>query len=173
MEIIALSVLCGSVIAGSGMAVYHYEKAIRLLKDELLACYTDIKGLHNSIDKLRRTSDHYECEWKLATQQCAELRDRCVRQSRDSAFVACHEAAHPGELLKDMYFKNTTILGIAKQSGVAKSVVQRILVGKQAITADAAYKFEKAYGVSALMLLNMQANHDLQAIAVKKVGEVE
>lgn len=168
MEIIALTVLCGIVIACSGMAVHHYEKAIRILKAELLVCYADIKGLRNSVDTLRRASDHYECEWKLATQQCAELRDTLLRQSRDKAFVACREAAHPGELLKDMYFKNTTIRIIAKQSGVAKSVVQRILVGKQAITADAAYKFEKAYGVSALMLLNTQAKHDLHVITYKK-----
>jgi len=167
MEVITLSIMCVILIAGSGVAVYHYEKAIRILKDELIVSYTDIKGLRNSVDTLRRTSDHYECEWNLSLRRCTELRDTLLHQSRDKAFVACHEAAHPGELLKELYFKNTTIRIIAKQSGAAKSVIQRILVGKQAITADAAYKFEKAYGVSALMLLNMQANHDLYVITCK------
>lgn len=167
MEIITLSTICAVLLAGSGAAVYHYEKAIRILKYALCICYADIKSLRNSVDKLRRISDYYECEGKLAAQQCAELRDLRVRQSRDSTFAACREGAHPGELLKDLYFKNATILGIARQFGVARSVIHRILAGKQAITADTAYKLEKAYGVSALMLLNMQAKYDLQAITAK------
>lgn len=72
MEITTLSAICAVLLAGSGAAVYHYEKAIRILKDELLVCYADIKGLRNSVDKLRRTSDYYEREWKLAAQQCAK-----------------------------------------------------------------------------------------------------
>jgi len=169
MEVIVFYVLCAVcaiVIAGSGVAVYHYEKAIQLLKDELGASDALIKSSQNKIDGLRSTANH-------SVQQCAELRGRLLRQSRARAFTAGHGASHPGELLKELYFKNTALKAIAKQSGVSQSVIQRILVCKQAVTSDAAYKFEKAYGVSALMLLNMQANHDLQAISVKKVGEVE
>ena len=130
------------------------------MKDELGESDAFIKSLQNNIDGLRSVANQ-------SVQQCAELRGSLFRQSRARAFTAGHGASHPGELLKALYFKNTALKAIAKQSGVSQSVIQRILVGKQAITADAAYKFEKAYGVSALMLLNMQANHDLYAITCK------
>ena len=167
MEVITLSIMCTILIAGSGVAVYHYEKAIRMLTDELAVSDADIQGLHSTIDKLRATAIQHSHECGQLAAECAELRDALLRQSRDAAFVACCEAAHPGELLRNVYFKNEQVRGIVAKSGVSKSVVQRIKTCKQAVTAAAAYKFEKAYGVSALMLLNMQAKHALQAITCK------
>lgn len=72
-----------------------------------------------------------------------------------------HNPAHPGEVLKDGWPDGVTITDAAKQLGVTRAALSRILNGHAAISADMALRLQDWLGIDALMWLRMQAAHDL------------
>lgn len=74
-----------------------------------------------------------------------------------------HNPPHPGEILKDGVFDNSTltVTDFAKQIGVTRVALSRVLNGKAAISPDMALRITDALGGSAESWLHMQADYDL------------
>jgi addiction module HigA family antidote len=74
-----------------------------------------------------------------------------------------HNPPHPGEVLKDGVFDNSTltVTDFAKQIGVTRAALSRVLNGKAAISPDMALRIADALGGSAESWLHMQADYDL------------
>ncbi|MBK1720528.1 HigA family addiction module antitoxin [Thiocystis violacea] len=72
-----------------------------------------------------------------------------------------HNPLHPGEVLKDGWPEAVTITAGAKQLGVTRAVLSRILNGHAGISADMALRLQDWLGINAEMWLRMQAAYDL------------
>ena len=72
-----------------------------------------------------------------------------------------HNPAHPGEVLKEGWPAEVTITAAAKQLGVTRAALSRILNGHAAISADMALRLQDWLGINAQMWLRMQAAYDL------------
>lgn len=72
-----------------------------------------------------------------------------------------HNPAHPGSVLKDGWPEGVTITDGAKQLGVTRAALSRILNGHAALSADMALRLQDWLGIDALMWLRMQAAYDL------------
>ncbi|QFY89735.1 HigA family addiction module antidote protein [Magnetovirga frankeli] len=72
-----------------------------------------------------------------------------------------YHPAHPGEVLKDGWPDEVTITAAARQLGVTRAALSRILNGHAAISADMALRLQDWLGISAQMWLRMQAAYDL------------
>lgn len=69
---------------------------------------------------------------------------------------------HPGEVLKDgVMVEGVTVTGLAKQLGVTRVALSRVLNAHAGISADMAIKLARVLGGSAESWLYMQANYDL------------
>jgi len=69
---------------------------------------------------------------------------------------------HPGEVLKDgVMVEGVTVTGLAKQLGVTRVALSRVLNAHARISADMALKLARVFGGSAESWLYMQANYDL------------
>ena len=70
--------------------------------------------------------------------------------------------AHPGEVLKDgVMVEGVTVTGLAKQLGVTRVALSRVLNAHAGISADMAIKLARVFGGSAESWLYMQANFEL------------
>lgn len=72
-----------------------------------------------------------------------------------------HNPAHPGEILKDGWPEAITITEGAKQLGVTRAALSRILNGHASISADMALRLQDWLGIDAAMWLRMQSAYDL------------
>ena len=72
-----------------------------------------------------------------------------------------HNPAHPGEVLKEGWPADVTITAAAKQLGVTRATLSRILNGHASISADMALRLQDWLGINAQMWLRMQATYDL------------
>ena len=69
---------------------------------------------------------------------------------------------HPGEILKDgVMVGGATVTGLAKQLGVTRVALSRVLNAHAGISADMAIKLARVFGGTAESWLYMQANYDL------------
>lgn len=69
---------------------------------------------------------------------------------------------HPGKVLKDgVMIEGVTVTGLAKQLGVTRMTLSRVLNAYAGISADMALKLARVFGGSAESWLYMQANHNL------------
>lgn len=87
-------------------------------------------------------------------------------------------AVHPGPWLKRNVVEpyGMTISGAAHHLGVARPPFSNLMNGKASLSPEMAIRFEKAFGVSAKTLLNMQAafslaTTDADAIDVERLPE--
>lgn len=80
---------------------------------------------------------------------------------------------HPGEVLRglDMEPAGLTVSAVAKQLGVDRKTVSRIVNGRAAISAQMAILLAKAFNTTPQLWMNMQSNYDLwhasQAMATR------
>jgi antitoxin HigA-1 len=74
-----------------------------------------------------------------------------------------HNPPHPGEVLRDGVFADSTIsvTDFAQRLGVTRVTLSRMLNGKAGISADMALRLAAALGGTAQSWLHMQANYDL------------
>lgn len=72
-------------------------------------------------------------------------------------------ALHPGPWLRRNFIEayNLTQSEAAQHLGVTRVALSNLLNGKSALSSEMAIRFEKAFGVSAKTLLNMQSAHNL------------
>ena len=70
---------------------------------------------------------------------------------------------HPGIFLADELIEplGLTVTQAARALGIARQPLSAVLNGSAAMSADMAVRFEKAFGVSAGLLLRMQAAYAL------------
>lgn len=79
---------------------------------------------------------------------------------------------HPGLILKEMYVEPLGINNnfLAEKIGVSRITVNKLLNGRQGITAEMALRLSRAFSTSPLLWLNLQRNYDLWQ-AEKKFDE--
>jgi addiction module HigA family antidote len=76
-----------------------------------------------------------------------------------------YEPTHPGELLKEeIVYRGISQRKIAKQMGMAYSVLNEVLNCKHPVTTQYAILFEAALDIESEMLIRMQTDYDLQMI---------
>ena len=81
-----------------------------------------------------------------------------------------HEPTHPGELLKDeIEYRGISQRKLARQMGVAYSVMNEVLNCKRPVTIEYALLFEAALGIEAEPLIGMQADYNVQTIRQNKL----
>jgi addiction module HigA family antidote len=70
---------------------------------------------------------------------------------------------HPGPFLADELIEplGLTVTEVARVLGIGRPALSALLNGRSAMSADMAIRFEKAFGVSAGLLLRMQAQYAL------------
>ena len=70
---------------------------------------------------------------------------------------------HPGEILKDeIEYRGISQRKLATQMGIAPSLLNEILKGKRAVSAEYALLFEAALDIDSEPLIKMQARYDMQ-----------
>lgn len=69
---------------------------------------------------------------------------------------------HPGEILAEEFLKpmGITEYRLAKTIGVPPRRINEIVKGRRGITADTSLRFARAFGVSDMYWLNIQARYD-------------
>ena len=82
---------------------------------------------------------------------------------------------HPGEVLKDGVFTDSglTVTDAARQLGVSRVQLSRLLNGRAALTADMSLRLAEWLGGSAESWLRMQADFDLWQARKKPAPKVE
>ncbi len=78
-----------------------------------------------------------------------------------------HNPPHPGEVLRE-YLGDTTVTHAAKQLGVGRVTLQRVVTGAAGISADMAYRLAAAFGTSPELWAGMQLQFDLH-----EAGKIE
>ena len=71
-----------------------------------------------------------------------------------------YDPPHPGEVLRD-YLGDMTLTDAAKQLGVNRVTLNRIVSGKSGISPDMAYRLASAFGTSPEIWAGMQMQYDL------------
>jgi len=80
-----------------------------------------------------------------------------------------YEPTHPGELLKEeIEYRGISQRKLAAQMGVSYSVLNEILNAKRPVTTEYALLFEAALDLEPEMLINMQADYNMQTIRQNK-----
>jgi len=74
---------------------------------------------------------------------------------------------HPGEVLRD-YLGEVTVTDAAKQLGVNRVTLNRIVSGHSGISPDMAYRLADAFGTSAELWAGLQMQYDLFQAAQQK-----
>jgi addiction module HigA family antidote len=80
-------------------------------------------------------------------------------------------AIHPGPWLRAEILQphGLTVAAAARHLGVSRPPFNKMLNGKAALSPEMAIRFEKAFGISARTLLNMQAMHSLATADADKI----
>lgn len=84
-----------------------------------------------------------------------------------------HNPAHPGEVLKEGWPEGVTVTEAARQLGVTRAALSRILNAHAGISADMALRLQEWIGIDAEMWLRMQASYDLWQAEQKPRPHVE
>ena len=73
--------------------------------------------------------------------------------------------AHPGELISATLDEmDVSVTDAAKAFGITRQQLHNLTAGRSAVTAEMAWRLEKALGGTAETWLRMQMNYDLAAI---------
>ncbi|MCH8117086.1 MAG: HigA family addiction module antidote protein [Proteobacteria bacterium] len=77
--------------------------------------------------------------------------------------MARYAPIHPGEILKTEFLDELGITpyALAKNTGIDKGNLSRIINGKSAISADTALRLARFFGTSADSWMNLQRRYDL------------
>ncbi len=70
---------------------------------------------------------------------------------------------HPGEILKDeIEYRGISQRKLAAQMGISPTLLNEILNGKRAVSAEYALLFEAALGIDAEPLIKLQVDYNIQ-----------
>ncbi len=83
-----------------------------------------------------------------------------------------HNPPHPGEVLRE-YLGEMTVTSAARQLGVGRVTLQRIVNGAAGISPDMAYRLGAAFGTSAELWAGMQLQFDLYQASKMRRPKIE
>jgi len=72
-----------------------------------------------------------------------------------------HNPPHPGEVLRDTILGAVSVSEFARNLGVSRVALSRVVNGRAAVSADMALRLADALGGNAESWLRMQASYDL------------
>lgn len=79
------------------------------------------------------------------------------------------EPIHPGEILKDeIEYRGISQRKLAAQMGISPTLLNEILNGKRAVSAEYALLFEAALGIDAEPLIKLQVDYNIQVAKLDK-----
>ncbi len=83
--------------------------------------------------------------------------------------------AHAGEILRREYLEPSGLKAadLARATGLSTGRISELLNGKRDITAEIAYRLERATKISAQLWLRLQNDYDLHMIEKKKAGLIK
>ena len=89
--------------------------------------------------------------------------------------MARYAPIHPGEILKTEFLDELGITpyALAKNAGIDKGNLSRIINGKSAISADTALRLAVFFGTSAESWMNLQARYDLEMAKDQGLRRIE
>lgn len=73
---------------------------------------------------------------------------------------------HPGEILRELYLEplHLTVTSLAKKLKVSRKTLSKIANGHGSITPEMAKRLSQAFGTTAKVWLNSQADYDLWCV---------
>ena len=82
---------------------------------------------------------------------------------------------HPGEILQSEFLDELGITPylLAKNTGIDKGNLSRIINGKSAISADAALRLGRFFGTSPESWMNLQSRYDLEIAKDRGLRRIE
>jgi addiction module HigA family antidote len=82
---------------------------------------------------------------------------------------------HPGEILKTEFLDalGVTPYALAKNAGIDKGNLSRMINGKSAISADTALRLARFFGSSAESWMNLQSRFDLETARDRGLQKIE
>ena len=82
---------------------------------------------------------------------------------------------HPGEILRSEFLDElgVTPYALAKNTGIDKGNLSRIINGKSAITADTALRLGRFFGTSPDSWMNLQVRYDLEVAKDRGLKKIE
>lgn len=82
---------------------------------------------------------------------------------------------HPGEILRTEFLDplRITPYALARDTGIDKGNLSRILHGKSSISAESALRLGRFFGTSPDFWLNLQAHYDLEVAMDKSLRKIE
>lgn len=83
-----------------------------------------------------------------------------------------HNPPHPGQVLRE-YLGDMTVTYAAKQLGVGRVTLQRVVNGAAGISPDMAYRLGAAFGTSPELWAGMQLQFDLYQAGQAKRPKIE
>ena len=89
--------------------------------------------------------------------------------------MARYAPIHPGEILKIEFLDELGITpyALAKNAGIDKGNLSRIINGKSAISADTALRLAQFFGTSPDSWMNLQSRYDLQVATDQGLRRIE
>ena len=89
--------------------------------------------------------------------------------------MARYSPIHPGEILKTEFLDELGITpyALAKNAGIDKGNLSRMINGKSAITADTALRLARFFGTSAESWMNLQSRFDLETAKDRGLRRIE
>jgi len=84
--------------------------------------------------------------------------------------ITMHNPAHPGEIIRGLCLepKAISVADAAKQLGVSRKTLYKIINGKGSVTPEMALRLELVFGSTAQTWLNMQTTYDLWLLKDKR-----
>ena len=82
---------------------------------------------------------------------------------------------HPGEILRTEFLDplGITPYALARDTGIDKGNLSRILHGKSSISAETALRLGQFFGTSADSWMNLQAHYDLEVAKDRSLKKIE
>ena len=82
---------------------------------------------------------------------------------------------HPGEILRTEFLDplGITPYALARDTGIDKGNLSRILHGKSSISAETALRLGRFFGTSADSWMNLQAHYDLEVAKDRSLKRIE
>jgi addiction module HigA family antidote len=82
---------------------------------------------------------------------------------------------HPGEILRTEFLDElgVTPYALARDTGIDKGNLSRIINGKSAITADTALRLGRFFGTSPDSWMNLQVRYDLEVAKDRGLKKIE
>ncbi len=82
---------------------------------------------------------------------------------------------HPGEVLKEEFLEpmGISVYRLFKETGLSQTRIGQIIKGKRSVTAEAALKLGKFFGVPAEFWMNLQTLYDIEEAKKRHKKDIE